>query len=84
MYHLQDYRYKLDIGSANKASTLHGGQVSNPVMANYFCELVIANTGNNGVSVKNSLNFMSLSSAIHIYLHEAEPSLIIHKLILPR
>ena len=53
-------------------------------MANYFCELVIANTDNNGVSVKNGLNFKSLSIAIHIYLHEPKPSLITHKLILPR
>lgn len=53
-------------------------------MANYFCELVIANTDNNAVSVKNGLNFKSLSSAIHIYLHDPKPSLIIHKLILPR
>ena len=53
-------------------------------MANYFCELVIAHTDNNGVSVKNSLNFKILSFAIHIYLHEPKPSLIIHKLIIPR
>ena len=53
-------------------------------MANYFCELVIANTDNNGVSVKNSLNFKILSFAIHIYLHEPKPSLIIHKLIIHR